>query len=605
MGEGVTGPPRGTVTLLFTDIEGSTRLLQALGDRYGSVLAEHRRLLRSAFRQWGGHEVDTQGDAFFVAFPSALAAIGAAVDSQRALAAGNWPPGTAVRVRMGLHTGEPAIEDGGYVGMDVHRGARIAAAAHGGQVLISRRTAELVAQALPAGVSLLDLGDHRLKDMGGPTRLFQVVVDGLPAEFPRVRSLDVPTNLLPEPTSFVGRQREQADVLAALRRPDVRLLTLIGPGGTGKTRLALRASASLLDDFPDGVVFVPLGTVSDPEGVVPAVATALAIPDPGTGPLLDVVREAVRGKRLLLVLDNFEQVVAAAPSVGLLLEGRTKALVTSREPLHLAGEHEYPVPALDGAEALTLFAERAAAVQPGFTVDASNAAVLSELCAGLDHLPLAIELAASRVRLLSPHAMVARLGRRLQLLKGGPSDVPVRQQTLRATISWSYDLLEPDQQATFRALAVFVGGCTVPAAEAVLPLGRDDALEALASLADKSLVRIAHDTDGEPRFRMLETIRELAVEHLVGHGEDAAVHRRFADHFLELAEAAEPELRGPNQLEWLRRIDDELDNLRFALAWALDPGGGGDSARADVGLRLAGALGWYCYAHGHVVEGCQ
>ncbi len=476
--------PAGTVTLLFSDIEGSTRLLQRLADRYAEVLREHHRLLRLAFGAWDGIEVDNQGDSFFVAFPAAADAVVAAVTAQRALAGHPWPDGVSVRVRMGLHTGEPINIGERYIGVDVHRAARVGAAAHGGQVLLSRTTADLVARALPVGVALRDLGPHRLKDLEHPEHLYQLVVEGLPADFPPLRTLDSRPNNLPlAPTPFVGREREVAQVVALLRHADVRLLTLTGPGGTGKTRLGQRVAAELLDDFPDGVWFVDLAPITDPALVAATIARVLGVQEGADQPLVASLIEQLREKRLLLVLDNFEQVVGAALQVAEVLAAcpGLKVLVTSRVALRLSREHEYPVPPLalpdprrlppldrlSQYEAVRLFIERAQAVKPDFAVTNENAPAVAEICHRLDGLPLAIELAAARVKLLPPRALLARLGHRLQVLTGGARDLPARQQTLRGAIDWSYRLLAPEEQALFARLAVFVGGRTLEAAEAV------------------------------------------------------------------------------------------------------------------------------------------
>jgi class 3 adenylate cyclase len=479
--------PTGTVTLLFTDIEGSTRLLERLGDRYVEVLAEHRRLLRAAFARFHGCEVGTEGDAFFVAFAKASDAVAAAVAGQRMLAAHPWPDGTVLRVRMGIHTGEPIMVGQDYAGLDVHRTARICSAGHGGQVLLSGATRELLGAELPSAVRLRDLGESRLKDLTEPQRLFQLVIPGLPADFPALRTLGTGPIQVPVPlTRFVGRQRELADIRTLLARDEVRLLTLTGPGGTGKTRLAVHAAADLQGAFPDGVVFIDLASATDPGLVPPTIAQTLGIRETAERSLVESVAQQLGDRRLLLVVDNFEQVLAAAPAVVELLAacGRLKALVTSRVALHVSGEHTYPVPPLSlpdreasdardvaSSEAVTLFVDRAQAVDPEFAVTEANTPVLAEICRRLDGLPLAIELAAAHIRLLTPQALASRLGRRLQLLKGGPRDVSARQQTLRATIDWSYDLLETDEQTLFARLAIFAGGCTLEAAEAICDPG--------------------------------------------------------------------------------------------------------------------------------------
>jgi predicted ATPase/class 3 adenylate cyclase len=478
--------PAGNVTFLFTDIEGSTRLLHELGERYGDVLAEHRRTLRNAFEACGGIEVDTQGDAFFVAFRRAVDALAAAAEAQRALQDG------PVRVRMGIHTGKPVVTEEGYVGIDVHRAARVMAAGHGGQVLVSQTTRDLLEEQ----VELRDLGEHRLKDLESPEHLYQLGE----GEFPPPKSLYRAT--LPVPaTPFLGRERELAEVVRLLGRDDVRLLTLTGPGGTGKTRLAIEAAAAASGRYPDGVFWVALASLQDAALVLSAVAQGIGATD-------DLATH-IRDRRLLVVLDNVEHVMDAAAELSRLLGScpRLEVLATSRELLQLAGEHTYAVPALAARDARKLFLTRAEAA--GGDLRAED--VVDELCARLDHLPLAIELAAARTRLLSPEELLGRLAQRLDLLKG-MRDADPRQQTLRATIGWSFDLLTPHEQALFARLAVFASGCTLRAAEAVC----DTDLDSLASLVDKSLLR----RSGE-RFWMLETIRQFALERL-GERHDAA-----------------------------------------------------------------------------------
>jgi predicted ATPase len=549
--------PGGTVTFLFTDIEGSTKLLHELGDGYADALAEHRRALREAFTRHSGVEVDTQGDAFFVAFARAKDALAAAVEGQRAVAHG------PIRVRMGLHTGEPVVTDEGYVGIDVHRAARIAAAAHGGQVVVSRTTYDLASVD-----GLRDLGEHRLKDLSAPERLYQFGE----GEFPPLKTL-YQTNLPVPATPFLGRERELGEVGDALGRSDVRLLTLTGAGGSGKTRLALQAAAGAADDYPQGVWWVPLAPVREPNDVVVTAARAL-----GTGGSLE---EAVGDRRLLLLLDNFEHVIAAAPELTALLAKcpNLDVTVTSRERLQLDGEHVYRVPVLDRSEARELFVARARAVRPDFEPNGS----LEELCARLDDLPLALELAAARTTILSTGQLLSRLGARLDLLKGG-RDAEVRQQTLRATIEWSYDLLEPDEQRLFARLAVFRGGCTVEAAEGICNADIDQ----LQSLVDKSLVRIRD----EDRFWMLETIHEFASERLLESGEEEELRRRHAEFFLTLAESANLSAEATDLGPRPELVLPEQDNLRAALDWAAQAG------EIELGLRLAIALEQFWVAAG-------
>jgi predicted ATPase len=541
--------PSGTVTFLFTDIEGSTRLLHELGaDGYAEALAEHRRVLREAFSRHGGVEVDTQGDAFFVAFPTAPGALAAAGAAQRDL---------GLPVRMGVHTGTPLLTDEGYVGTDVHRAARIAAAGHGRQVLVSAASAAL----LDAG-ELRDLGEHRLKDLSAPERIFQLG-DG---DFPPLKTL-YRTNLPIPATPFLGREHELREVRELLTRDDARLLTLTGAGGSGKTRLALQAAGELTEAYPDGVWWVPLAPLTDPADVGAAAARALG--DGGSLP------EIVNGRRLLLLLDNFEHVVEAAPDVAAVLAECPHAdvLVTSRERLRVQGEHVYSVPVLERAQARGLFFARARAAQPNYEPDEH----LDELCERLDDLPLALELAAARTSLLSTEQLLERLGDRLDLLRGG-RDAETRQRTLRATIEWSYELLDPEEQALLAALSVFRGGWTLEAAEQVV--GAD--LELMQSLVDKSLVRRWESG----RFGMLETIREFAAEQLDQSSARDELRERLLEHLIvRLAEAnLSPHSTGTPRIDLAR---EERPNVDVALAWATEAGS------ATAGLRLLEVLEIY------------
>jgi predicted ATPase/class 3 adenylate cyclase/DNA-binding CsgD family transcriptional regulator len=599
--------PTGTVTLLFTDIEGSTHLLQQLGERYADLLAECRQLLRTAFHQWNGHEMDTQGDAFFVAFARASDAVAAAVDGQHTLASHPWPEGVKVRVRMGLHTGEPQLSTEGYVGLDVHRAARIMSSAYGGQILLSQTTRALVEHDLPTGVGLRELGAHRLKDLQQPIHLFQLVIEDLPADFPPLRTLDRHVNNLPvQLTSFIGREKEVAMVAQLLLRDDVRLLTLTGPGGIGKTRLGLQVAAELSDQFADGVFFVNLAPIGDPTLVLPTIAQTLGVQESATRSILDILQAVLQEKQMLLVLDNFEQVVGAAVEVAALLArcARLTMLVTSRAALHLSGEHQFPVTplalpdprhlpllvALSQYEAVALFIARAMAARPEFQVSNATAPAVAEICVRLDGLPLAIELAASRITLFPPQALLARLSQRFTLLTGGVRDAPARQQTLRSTIAWSYDLLEAREQRLFRRLCVFVGGMTLTAVEAVSAALGDEpesVLYGMASLIDKSLLRQSEPEGEQPRFVMLETIREYGWEALIASGEMEITRQAHAAYYLALAKEAAPKLLGPQLAEWMRRLQQELDNLRAAMGWLLERG------EAAMALRMGTALGLF------------
>src|SRR2546430_439242 len=475
-GKGMAELPTGTVTFLFTDIEGSTQLLRELGDGYASVWKQHQLIIREALAAAGGAEVGTEGDSFFAAFSSAPGAVRAAVAAQRGLAAHAWPAGYSVRVRMGLHTGDGVLSGSDYVGMDVHRAARIASAAHGGQLIVSEATRALIENSLPAGASLRDLGKHRLKDILQPEHLYDLVIEGLPAEFPPPRTLEARPNNLPVPlTSFVGREDQIDEIKELLRQ--VRLLTLTGPGGTGKTRLALQVAAETVRDYTDGAFFVDLSPVTDP-GLVPTViARALGVAEVAGVPILETLKTQLQHKELLLVVDNFEQVTAAGGVVEDLVSTapKLKVLITSRMVLSLRGEHEYGVPPLEPpdpksiadldtlnrSEAVRLFTERALAIQPRFRLTSENAQAVAEITARLDGLPLAIELAATRVKVLTPQQMLPRLERGLSLLVSGGRTLPERQRTLRGAIAWSYDLLDKPEQSLFRRLSVFSGGCAL------------------------------------------------------------------------------------------------------------------------------------------------
>jgi predicted ATPase len=551
--------PTGTVTFLFTDVEGSTKLLRELGaEAYAGALAEHRRIVRDAFTAHGGVEVDTQGDAFFVAFPTAEGATAAVAAARDALAAG------PIRVRMGIHTGTPHLSDEGYVGPDVHRAARIAAAGHGGQVLVSATTVALVGME-----GVRELGEHRFKDFAEPVSIYQLGDE----RFPPLRTISN-TNLPRPASSFVGRDTEVAEV-AALLQDGARLLTLTGPGGSGKTRLGIEAAATLVPEFKAGVFWVGLAPLRDPALVSETIGQTLGAKDG--------LADHIGLREMLLLVDNLEQVIAAAADLAALVEAcpNLRLLVTSRELLRVRGEVEYPVLPLADPEAVALFSERGG-VQADDTV--------RRLCRALDNLPLAIELAAARTSVLTPAQILERLSGRLDLLKGG-RDADPRQQTLRTTIEWSFELLIPEEQKLFAQLSVFAGGGTLEAAEAIA----DADLDTLQSLVDKSLVR----RTGE-RFWMLETIREFAKERLEASGEAVAARTGHAEHFLAFADEAFPLMQlelAMGGREWTDRLDRDLDNLRAALDHLETFG------PPELWLRMAGALPDFWIARGHTVEG--
>ena len=604
-----TALPTGTVTFLFSDIEGSTRLLQELGGQYRDALEEHARIVREVIARHGGTEVSTEGDSFFAAFPFAPDAVATAADVQRRLAAAEWPSGVVLRVRIGVHTGEGLLGGDSYVGLDVHRAARIAAAAHGGQVAVSKATRTLIGADAPAGVTLRDLGTHRLKDLTEPERIHQLVIDGLPNDFPPLRSIAAQPNNLPvEPSRFLGRTQELGELVDLLARH--RLVTLTGPGGVGKTRLALEAARALLPRHSDGAFFVALETATDETLVASAIASALGIGETATRDLESALRERLHDRELLLVLDNFEQVVAAAPLIVRILRygSDLRALVTSRTPLHVSGEQEYELaplgllPAADrdapdddaaASDAVRLFVERARQVDPAFTLDKANTDAVIEICRRLDGLPLAIELAAARIKLLPPAAILTRLEDRLEFLVGTVQDRPERQRAMSATIDWSHELLADDERVLFARLSVFAGGWTVEATEFVCdPDGvGTDVLSGLGSLLDKSLIR-RHGTapGGDARFAMLQLIREYARRQLVQRNEHDRIARRHAAFMLSRFEGVDLEGKGgPASVE--------IENLRAALTWAVE------YEEADVALRLSGATWRLWQEAGKLSEG--
>lgn len=622
--------PTGTVTFLFTDIEGSTKLLQRLGETYTSVLADQRHILRTSFERWNGQEVDTQGDAFFVAFQRASDAVQATVDAQRSSFSHKWPDGEVVRIRMGLHTGQPQVAPTGYVGMDVHRAARIAHVAHGGQVLLSETTFALVRDDLPEGISSLNLGQHRLKDMGRPEQLYQLVIPDLLSDYPPLKSLDAHPNNLPiQPTPLVGRQAELTTIKDLIGKSEVRLLTLTGPGGTGKTRLALQLAAETLVEFPDGAYLILLDFLSEADLVAPTIARTLGVREVGQRSILDTLINDLQDKVILLLLDNFEQLVDAAPLIAELLAGISKlrVIITSRQPLHLRGEYEYPVPPLaipditDGEymehilqnPAVALFTQRAQTVKPTFQITSGNAKTVIEICRILDGLPLAIELAAARIKLLSPEALLKRLVdsdrvSTFKLLSGGKRDAPDRHQTLMSTMNCSYQLLEPEEARLFRWLGVFSGGFELPAAEAIVQPETNsleytennsklDLFDGLALLTDKSLLRLEESGTSEPRFTMLGTIREFALEQLKVNHEVENLRFRHASYYTNLAREAEKHLEKPDQADWLDRLENENANLRSVLRWSIE------TKKVQLGLELGVSLSLYWLMRGFLTEG--
>ena len=609
--------PTGTVTFLFTDVEGSTKILQGLGRQdYGTLQDQHAAIVRAAIEAGHGVVIRTEGDSFFAVFPTPSGALRAAVQAQRQLAAFPWKDDQHIRVRMGVHTGEGSLGGDDYLGIDVNLAARIEAAGHGGQVVISDATRTLVMHTLPEGVVVRNLGTHRLKDIEDPVHLHDLVVDGLVSDFPVLRSLRARRTNLPAPrTSFVGRDREIVEVGGLL--DTTRLLTITGPGGTGKTRLALQVASGRLDRYPDGVHFVDLSSIAEPAFVVPSIARAFRLRETPGRDLAETLRDHLAERELLLVLDNLEHLVAASPAVGTLLDAAPglTVLATSRIPLRLSGEQQFPLAPLalptpeqrtdaarmSASESVRLFVDRAAAVRPGFQLTDEDSEAVATIVSRLDGLPLALELAASRLRVLSPDALAARLEQRLPLLVGGATDAPERQRTLEATIAWSHDLLDLDQQRLFARLSVFAGGWTLEAAEAVCGAGLD-VLDDLGVLVDESLVRRTELEDGALRFTLLETIREFATRRLEASEADEleGLRRRHAGFFEHLAGRAEQRLIGEDQLAWIALLDRDNDNFREALSHAERSHHGDD---VQTGLRTAAALWRFWLLRGQMAEG--
>jgi predicted ATPase/class 3 adenylate cyclase len=612
--------PTGTLSMLFSDIEGSTLLLTRLGPDYTDALDRHRQVLRSAWAAGAGTEIGTEGDSFFVVFPTADGAVRAAVLAQRGLESQAWPGGERIRVRIGIHTGTPQLHEGDYVGIDVHRAARVAAAAHGGQVVLTSATAELAGALLPEDVWLKDLGAHHLKDLPGPERVFQLAIKGLQEDFPALRSLGASSTLPTPTTPLVGREPAVSELSRLIHPPDVRLATLTGPGGTGKTRLAIEVASKIAASFPDGVYFVPLAAVGTADVMWTSIADVLALPRGARSP--QRLLEQLAHGAALVVLDNVEQLHGAGDVVTQLLQSapRTAVLTTSRRPLGVPGEHLYPVPPLPlpvrstvssavTSPAVELFVQHARSVRPDFRLTADNVADVVAICRHLDGLPLAIELSAARIRLLSPPALLRRIDQSLDVAARS-TQAPSRQRTLRNTIGWSYDLLSAQHQAFFRRLGVFAGGADLDAVAAVsgdVSASSSDPLELVAELVDASLVLMSEGPGGEPRISLLETIRSFARGQLREADELDVVHSVHARYYLQVAERLQ-QLRAVDHLLALQQAEAELDNFREALAWSLRPDGDrGREGAADaaIDLRLSSSLGWLWYTGGYVLEGIR
>jgi predicted ATPase/class 3 adenylate cyclase len=614
--------PTGTVTFLFTDIEGSSRLWENHGEAMAVALARHDAVLREAFEARGGNIFKTIGDAFCVAFPVALAALEAAVSAQRRLRDEPWQDIEPIKVRIGIHTGSAESRDSDYFGPVLNRVSRLLAAAHGGQVLLTLATEELVRDHLPDGVTLRDLGERRLRDLNRPERVFQVLAADLPSEFPPLRSLEIfPNNLPVQLTSFIGREKEMNEVKRLLGT--THLLTLTGTGGTGKTRLSMQVAADLLDQFPDGVWLIELATIDDPAQVASAIAAPLRVREEPGQQMLLTLTNYLRNKKLMLILDNCEHLIAECARIAETLLRACpglQILASSREPLGIAGERTWPVPSLSipeswreeirgshAAERLTqyeavrLFIDRATAIRPGFKVSNENAPYLAEICWRLDGIPLAIELAAARIRVLSLDQIASRLNDQFRLLTGGSRTALPRQQTLRALIDWSFELLSDQERILLRRLSAFAGGRTLEAVEAVCSddkLQDFEVIDVLTTLVDKSLVSVEKSLGKEPRYTFLESVWHYAREKLAEAGEAAALRTRHLEYYLRIAVEAAPNLLGPMQFTWLERLQPDFYNFRYALDSSLEIEG-----LAPLGLSLAVALGRFWEIRSLLVEG--
>ncbi|MBI1744576.1 tetratricopeptide repeat protein [Candidatus Acetothermia bacterium] len=618
----MTDLPAGIVTFLFTDIEGSTRLWQEHPGAMPAALARHHVILKQAIGTQHGYVFQIVGDAFCAAFKNATDALEAALAAQRALRDEAWGETGPIRVRMALQTGPAEVRVGEYTsgeyvsGLTLSRSARLLSAGHGGQILLSLATQELIRDYLSPGVTLRDMGQRRLKDLIRPEHIFQVVVPDLPADFAPLKTLDArPNNLPVQVTSFVGRERELIEVKDRLKATHV--LTLTGLGGTGKTRLSLQAAADLIDDFSYGVWFIELAPLSDPALVPQAIATALGLREEAKRPLMETLIDHLREKQSLLVLDNCEHLIEACARLAdslIRVSPELKILASSRKPLRIVGETTYPVPtlpspnpqqlpsleSLSNYEAVRLFRDRAVAVAPTFQVTQQNALAVTQICHRLDGLPLALELAAARVKIMTVEKIAERLDDRFRLLTGGSRTALPRQQTLQALIDWSYDLLSESERVLWRRLSIFAGGWTLEAAEMVCvgeSIAEYDVLDLLTQLVDKSLV-IMEEKSGEGRYRLLETVRQYGYEKLVKAVEVKLIRDRHLDFFLKFAEEAEPKLQGAEQKLWLNRLETEHDNLRAVLAWSVE-----SSEKAETGLQLAGVLWRFWEVRGHFTEG--
>jgi len=625
--EELSNPKIHLATFLFTDIEGSTKLWESIPEKMKAALARHHEILQEAISSNGGIAFQIVGDAFCAAFPTASSAISAALTAQQNLHLEKWDLPFSIRVRMGIHTGaaERASSDsptGGYASNHtLNRVARILSAGHGGQILLSLATKELVQDSLPVDAELRDMGEHHLKNLNRPEHLFQLIIADLPSGFPPLNTLDSYRHNLPlQLTSFIGRIREMAEVKYLLSA--TRLLTLIGPGGAGKTRLSLQVANELLDQYPDGAWFVELAPISDPLLLPRTTAIAIGLRDEPKRPVIDMLCDYLRGKQLLLILDNCEHLVeACAQLVDRLLHASPKLsiIASSREAFGIAGEASYRVPSLglpdlknlpsfeslDQYEAVRLFTERATSAVSTFRVTNENASAVAQICHRLDGIPLAIELAAAKVRALSVDQISKRLDDRFRLLTSGNRTALERHQTLRATLDWSHNLLSPEEQILFRRLSIFVDGWTLEAAESVCAndsnlggIRSEDIQNLLEHLVNKSLVS-AEEWQSETRYRVLETMRQYAGEKLIEAGESENLRERHLEYFLDLAESAAPHLRKPEQLEWLARLEAEHENMRAALEWSLG------MERPEYALRLAAALGTFWFMHCYWLEGAK